>query len=134
LAALDPGLICAAVVDCYGLDASALLRRHDPHVARAVAAWLCRRHSEAPLRELALRLGLSRATSVPNLTRRLKARLERSPHLARELAAITKRLTAAVYAPAPVRSPPRPTDGPPGERGTVATPPATARRKNKNKG
>jgi hypothetical protein len=81
------------VVDYYGLDASALLRRHDPHVARAVAAWLCRRHSEATLRELAVRLGLSRASSVPNLTRRLEARLAKSSRLARELAAIMREAT-----------------------------------------
>ena len=56
LAALDPDVICAAVVDHCGLDRSALLRRHDPHLARAVAAWLRRRHTEATLRELATRL------------------------------------------------------------------------------
>jgi hypothetical protein len=72
LAALDPDVICAAVVDHCGLDRSALLHRHDPHLARAVAAWLRRRHIEATLRELALRLRLSRATSVPNRTRRLE--------------------------------------------------------------
>jgi hypothetical protein len=94
LAALDPGVICSAVVDDYGLEASALLRRHDSHLARPVAAWLCRRHSEAPLRELALRFGLSRATSVSNLTRRLESRLEKSPRLRRELAAIMREVTA----------------------------------------
>ena len=94
LAALDPEVICNAVVDDYKLDPSALSRRYDPHLARAVAAWLCRRHTEAPLRELAVRLGLSRATSVPNLTRRMEARLEKSPRLARELAAITRQVTA----------------------------------------
>ena len=60
MAALDPEVICNAVVDDYNLDPSALSRRYDLHLARSVAAWLCRRHTEAPLRELAVRLGLSR--------------------------------------------------------------------------
>ena len=50
-------------------------QRGDPHIARAVAAWLCRRHSEVPLRELAPQLGLSRADSVPKQTRGMDARL-----------------------------------------------------------
>jgi hypothetical protein len=98
LAAIDPGMICDAVVEYYGLDASALLMRYDPHVARAVAAWLCRRSSEASLRELAPLLGLSRATSVPNLTRRLELRQKTSRRLARELTAIMRRVTDAATA------------------------------------
>jgi hypothetical protein len=78
----------------YGLDDAALSRRHDPHLARAVAAWLCRRHTEASLRELAEWLGLSRADSVPNLTRRLEARLKSSPGLADDLTEILTRATA----------------------------------------
>jgi putative transposase len=92
LAGLDPDAICTAVAAYYRLDPSALARRHDPHIARAVAAWLCRRHTEAPLRELAARLGLSRADSVPNLTRRIEARLATSPRLAEELGQILQLL------------------------------------------
>ena len=88
LAGLDPKRIFAAVADFYGLDGASLSRRHDPHLARAVAAWLCRRHTEASLRELAEWLGLSRADSVPNLTRRLEARLKASPELSDDLAEI----------------------------------------------
>ena len=73
------------------MDESELSRRHDPHVGRAVAAWLCRRHTEASLRELAVRLGLSRAGSVPNLTRRIETRLKTSAELSNDLAAILKR-------------------------------------------
>jgi putative transposase len=94
LAGLDPKRIFAAVADFYGLDAAALSRRHDPHLARAVAAWLCRRHTEASLRELAESLGLSRADSVPNLTRRLEARLKSSPGLSRDLSEILTRANA----------------------------------------
>ena len=39
-----------------------------------MAAWLCRRHTEATLSELAGRLGQSRADSVPSLVRRMEAR------------------------------------------------------------
>ncbi len=70
----DAEAIFRAVSEHDGLDRSALGQRGDPHIARAVAAWLCRRHSEVPLRELAPRLGLSRADSVPNLTRPFRLR------------------------------------------------------------
>lgn len=88
LAGLQPEAICAAVAEFYGLDPSVLTHRGDPHVARAVAAWLCRRHTEATLHQLAARLGLSRADSVPNLTRRIDAKLHRPTPLLREMAQI----------------------------------------------
>src|SRR5262249_41323420 len=66
LAALDPQRIFAAVAEFYGLEESALSRRHDPHLARAVAAWLCRRHSHPPLPELARPPRLSPGRPVPN--------------------------------------------------------------------
>ena len=69
-----------------------MAHRGDPHIARAVAARLCRRHSEDPLRELAPWLGLSRADSVPNLTRRMDARLQARPQLADELQQIMARI------------------------------------------
>jgi putative transposase len=92
LAGRDPEAIFGAVCKHYGLERSALARRGDPHIARAVAAWLCRRHCEVPLRELAPRLGLSRADSVPNLTRRIDARLRSHPQLADELQRIMARI------------------------------------------
>src|SRR5208282_5907533 len=49
LAGLDPKRILAAVADFYGLKSASLSRRHDPHIARPVAAWLCRRHTEVSL-------------------------------------------------------------------------------------
>jgi putative transposase len=94
LAGLDPKRIFAAVADFYGLDNELLSRRGDPHLARAVAAWLCRRHTEASLRELAQWLGLSRADSVPNLTRRVDAMLTTSPKLSKDLVKILKRANA----------------------------------------
>ncbi|MGA7495284.1 MAG: transposase [Isosphaeraceae bacterium] len=92
LAGRDAEAIFRAVSKHYGLDRSALARRGDPHIARAVSAWLCRRHSEAPLRELAPLLGMSRADSVPNLTRRMDARLRAQPKLADELQQIMARI------------------------------------------
>ena len=94
LSGLDPKRIFAAVTSFYGLDDVALSRRHDPHLARAVAAWLCRRHTEASLRELAAPLGLSRPDSVPNLTRRIETRLKTSPELSNDLAEILKRASS----------------------------------------
>jgi AraC-like DNA-binding protein len=100
LVGLDPDRICAAVADFYGLESSALALRHDPHVAQSVAAWLCRRHAEATLGDLAARFGLSRADSVPNLTRRFEARLATSTRLAEELRQILRRLTTDAESPA----------------------------------
>jgi hypothetical protein len=88
------GGIFAAVTSFYGLDDAALSRRHDPDVDRAVAAWLCRRHTEASLRELAAELGLSRPDSVPNLTRRIETRLKASPELSDALTEILNRASS----------------------------------------
>jgi REP-associated tyrosine transposase len=92
LAGLDPTEVCAAVAAFYGLDASSLSQRHDHSIARPVAAWLCRRYTEASLRELASWFGLSRADSVPNLVRRAEARLNASPRLVKEVAQITRHI------------------------------------------
>jgi chromosomal replication initiation ATPase DnaA len=54
---LDPDGVCAAVAGHYEIDPTSLQRQGDAHIARAVAAWLCRRHTEAPMRELAARFG-----------------------------------------------------------------------------
>ena len=108
LAGVDPELICATVADFYGLDPAALAHRHDPHIARPVAAWLCRRHAQTPLRELAARFGLSRADSVPNLTRRVDAKLPTSPVLAEEIEQILQRMaTRHAVSGSPFTSPER---------------------------
>ena len=97
LSGLDLDRVLAAVVEFYGLEPGSLGRRGDGHVARAVAAWLARRHTEATLRELAPRLGLSRADSVPNLTRKLEARLRDAPALADDLRRISQILEAEAH-------------------------------------
>src|SRR6516165_3161139 len=63
------------------VEPALLAKRHDPNRARPVAAWLCRRHTEATLGELAEWLGLSQADSVPNLTPRFQAQLKSQPEL-----------------------------------------------------
>jgi chromosomal replication initiation ATPase DnaA len=93
LACLEVAAVLAAVAEYYGLDAEALRRRHDRHIARSMAAWLCRRHTGATLSELAGHLGLSRADSVPGLVRRLEVRLSQSPRLAGEVAGIESLLS-----------------------------------------
>jgi putative transposase len=91
LAALDASDLCDAVVRYYRLEPDDLARRGESHLARAVAAWLCRRYTEEPLRALVARFGLSRGDSVPNLTRRALARLRSSPEFADELERILRR-------------------------------------------
>lgn len=92
---LDADLVCAEVSEYYGVDPSVLSRRHDRDVTavRAMAAWLCRRYTESTLRELALRFGLSRADSVPNLTRKFESMLLESRSLSADLKAITGSIT-----------------------------------------
>jgi putative transposase len=94
LAGLDPKRIITAVAEFYGLEGSWLSRRGDPSLARPVVAWLCRRHTEASLRQLADWMGLSRADSVPNLTRRLEQRLKATSELSDDLADILRRAIA----------------------------------------
>jgi len=94
LASADPKRILAAVADFYDVAPALLAKRHDSHIARPVAAWLCRRHTEATLSELAGWLGLSRADSVPNLTRRLQTRLTSQPEMLKDLVEILRRATS----------------------------------------
>jgi chromosomal replication initiation ATPase DnaA len=89
---MHPDAVFRAVAESYGLSEEAFVRRHERHMGRAVAAWLCRRHTKATLRELAERLGLGRADSVPNLTRRVDKLLRDSRPFAAELGEIIRRL------------------------------------------
>jgi hypothetical protein len=81
-------------VNYYDVEPALLAKRHDPHWARAVAAWLCRRHAETTLGELAEWLGLSRADGVPNLTRRFQAQLQAQPELLNDIEEIFRQATA----------------------------------------
>ena len=93
LTRLDAQTVLRAVTDYYEFESGALRRRHDRHIARPMAAWLCRRHTQATLSEIASELGLSRADSVPSLVRRLEARFNNSPHLTRDAEAIVQLAT-----------------------------------------
>jgi hypothetical protein len=81
-------------VNYYDVKPALLAKRHDPHRARAVAAWLRRRHKEATLSELAEWLGHSRADRVPNLTRHFQAQLQAQPELLNDVEEILRQATA----------------------------------------
>jgi hypothetical protein len=98
LAQRDAATVLAAVAEYYGLEAGALKRRYDRHVARAMAAWLCRRHTQATLSEIAAELGLTRGDSVPGLVRLLEARLKTSARLVRDVDEIVRRLSLGTAA------------------------------------
>jgi REP element-mobilizing transposase RayT len=93
--------VVAAVAEYYELEADALRRRHDRHVARPMAAWVGRRRTRATLAEIAAALGLSRADSVPALVRQMEARLAGSGRLRRDRDAILRRLSAPTPGAAP---------------------------------
>jgi len=59
-----------AVCAVYEIERAELTRRGNSHPARAALAYLARLRTAATNAELAPALGLSRAESVPNLTRR----------------------------------------------------------------
>jgi len=89
---LDVSVVWSAVADHYGVDEEALGERGRNTELRSVAAWLAKRHTAAPLRELARWLGLGRAQSVGNLTRRVDESLARSPALRRTIEKIETQL------------------------------------------
>jgi putative transposase len=62
--------VCESVCRVYQVEPSVLSRRGSRLEARAALAYLAREHTEATNSELAELLGVSRADSVPNLTRR----------------------------------------------------------------
>ena len=68
-------LVCYVVM---GNHLHLLVKTPRPNLVRGLAQWL----------------GLSRADSVPNLTRRVEARLKASPQLSNELAEILRRASA----------------------------------------
>ena len=74
-------VVCAE----YGIDELELSRRGSRHPARAAMAYLARRHTVATNSDLAPILGVSRAESVPNLTRRFEALLSSDSRVRKEL-------------------------------------------------
>ena len=74
-------VVCAE----YGIDESELSRRGSRHPARAAMAYLARRHTVATNSDLVPILGVSRAESVPNLTRRFEALLSSDSRVRKQL-------------------------------------------------
>jgi hypothetical protein len=90
--------LCRVVCAFYGIEPSELRRRGSKHPARPVLAHLARQYSQATNAELAVVLGLGRAESVPNLTKRLanwvskdRKALEELGQLEQELSETTPR-------------------------------------------
>ena len=73
-------------------DQEALGERSRHTEMRSVAAWLAKRHSPATLQEIAPLLGLGRAQSVGNLTRRVDQALAKSKELRRTIETIETQL------------------------------------------
>src|ERR1017187_10738663 len=74
-------IVCAN----YEVERTELGRRGTRHPARAALAYLARRRTAATNAELAAVLGVSRAESVPNLTRRFGAWLETDARVREQL-------------------------------------------------
>jgi putative transposase len=74
LQSLPLSRVSEVVCAWYEIEHSELSRRGSRHPARAALVYLARSRTMATNAELAAMLGLSRAESVPNLTRRFGAR------------------------------------------------------------
>jgi len=83
-------VVCAG----YGIKPLELARRGSRHPARAAMAYLARRHTTATNGELAAMLGVSRAESVPNLTRRFASWLSNDPQTRKQLRRLEDELDA----------------------------------------
>jgi len=76
--------IIGIVAEHYAVDASAYREFRSPAGGRDLAAYLCRRYSEAALRELSIEFGLSHPDGSANLVRQAKARLKDSAELRKQ--------------------------------------------------
>ena len=81
-------VVCAV----YEVDRTELRIRGSGHPARAALAYLARSRTVATNAELAPMLGVSRAESVPNLTRRFAAWLATDARVRKQLRQLEKRL------------------------------------------
>ena len=81
------------VCDEYGVERSELSRRGSRHPARAAMAYLARRHTSATNGDLIEILGVSRAESVPNLTRRFERWLSTDRRVRKELERLERKLS-----------------------------------------
>ena len=77
----------------YSIERSELSRRGSRHPARAAMAYLARRHTSATNGDLTEILGVSRAESVPNLTRRFESWLSTDRPVRKELERLEQELS-----------------------------------------
>jgi putative transposase len=81
----------------YGIAQSDLSQRGSHHPARAALAYLARRHTTATNGEMTEILGLSRAESVPNLTRRFQAWITSDSRVRKQLGRLEDELASAAF-------------------------------------
>jgi putative transposase len=81
-------VVCAS----YAVDRAELRRRGSRHPGRAALAYLARSRTAATNAELAVVLGVSRAESVPNLTRRFAAWLATDARVRQRLRGLEEEL------------------------------------------
>jgi putative transposase len=81
----------------YGIESSELSRRGSRHPARAAMAYLARRHTAATNAEVTEILGVSRAESVPNLTRRFESWLSADSRVRKRLGHLEDELTTVAF-------------------------------------
>jgi len=92
LISLSPEEVLAKVAQFYGVSPETFRQKRAKHPSRDVAAWLARRLTQAPLRELAPHFGLSHPESLSNLTRRADDRIAKSARLRKEMAQLKKQM------------------------------------------
>jgi hypothetical protein len=80
------------VANHFAVDPTVFARRGGGR-ARAAAAWLAQRHTEATLRELCGHFGLSHPGSVSNLTRRIERDFSKSGTSRDQLMELERQLT-----------------------------------------
>jgi putative transposase len=85
-------VVCAE----FGIERSVLSQRGSRHPARAAMAYVARRHTAATNGELVEILGLSRAESVPNLTRRFDSWMASDRQVRKQLRRLEDKLNAAL--------------------------------------
>jgi hypothetical protein len=97
--ALRDRLVRVSEVVCanYGIESSELSRRGSRHPARAAMAYLARRHTAATNAELTETLGVSRAESVANLTRRFESWLSADSRVRKRLGHLEDELTTVAF-------------------------------------
>jgi putative transposase len=88
--------VSEAVCASYGIEPSELSQRGSRNPARAAMAYLARRYTTATNGELTAIRGVSRAESVPNLTRRFETWLSTDARVRKQLQRLQEDLSAVL--------------------------------------